>query len=203
MTLTAEMQHELANLARAANRRIERATPGQRQALEYYLKGYHTRERENGMRVFQQGKAKSVSEYKQRMKELRKFMGTEEEPTISRRSEWEKVKREAVKKAGETIRKQGYNITDDELSNILQEAHPADSTEFYKALANVEISKNEAGDFWNATRNEIAKALESRRTAQERAEALIRSRKEASELQRQKSRKISKLVREARQKRGM
>lgn len=203
MTLTAEMQHELANLARAANRRIERATPGQRQALEHYLKGYHTRERDNGMRVFQQGKAKSVSEYKQRMKELRKFMGTEEEPTISRRSEWEKVKREAVEKAGETIRKQGYNITDDELSNILQEAHLADSTEFYKALANVEISKNEAGDFWNATRNEIAKALESRRTAQERAEALIRSRKEASELQRQKSRKISRLVREARKKRGM
>lgn len=198
------MQRELASLARAANRRIERATPGQRQALEHYLKGYHTRERDNGMRVFQQGKAKSISEYKQRMKELRKFMGTEEEPTISRRSEWEKVKKAAVEKAGETIRKkQGYNITDDELSNILQEAHLADSTEFYKALANVEISKNEAGDFWNATRNEIAKALESRRTAQERAEALIRSRKKASELRRQKSRKISRLVREARKKRGM
>lgn len=71
--ITKEMQRKLANEARKANRRLERASEGQRRALEYYTKGYHTFETAKGDR-FSQAKAKTADEYRQRMKELEDFM---------------------------------------------------------------------------------------------------------------------------------
>lgn len=191
MALTSEMQKDLSRLARAANRRIERATEGQRKALEYYLRNYHTRERESGMIVFQQGKAKTEAEYETRMKELQRFMGKPEEPTISRRSRWEELKKQNVQDAGETIRKSAkFNLTDEELTVILEETSAEHSTtEFYRALENVQIAKNEAGSEWRPTEEAIVEAVNSRRDDQERTEALLRSRK------------IKNLVSEARGKR--
>ena len=191
MALTKEMQRELAMLARAANRRIERASEGQRKALEYYLRNYHTRERNTGMRVFQQGAAKTEDEYETRMKELKKFMGTEDRPTISRRKRWEELKRQNVQDAGETIRKSAkYDLTDEELTTILEETDAEHgTTEFYRALENVQIAKNEAGSEWQPSKEAITEAVNARRDDQERTEALIRSRK------------IKSLVREARSKR--
>lgn len=177
--MTKEMQRELSALARAANRRIERASEGQRKALEYYLRNYHTRERNNGMRVFQQGAAKNEDEYETRMKELRKFMGTEDRPTISRRKRWEELKRQNVEDAGKTIRKSAnYDLTDDELATILEETDAEHgTTEFYRALENVQIAKNEAGSEWQPSPEAITEAVNARRDDQERTEALIRSRK--------------------------
>lgn len=179
MALTEKMQSELRNLARAANRRIERASEGQRKALEYYLRNYHTRERANGMRVFQQGAAKNEDEYETRMKELRKFMGTEDRPTISRRKRWEELKRQNVEDAGKTIRKSAnYDLSDDELATILEETDAEHgTTEFYRALENVQIAKNKAGSEWDPSPEAITEAVNTRRDDQERTEALIRSRK--------------------------
>ena len=177
MALTAEMQRELASRARAANRRLERATEGQRAALEHYTRQYHTRVRDNGMIVFQQGKAKTEAEYKARMRELDLFMGTAEDPTISKRSEWERVKKENVRKAGDTLREGGADITDDELAVILEETEGGSTADFYKALANVEIAKNSGDSEWTPSREKIKEAITARRSAQERATALIKSRK--------------------------
>lgn len=177
MALTNEMQKELAARARAANRRLERASEGQRAAVEHYVRQYHTRQRDNGMIVFQQGKAKTEAEYRARMRELELFMGTEEKPTISRRGEWERVKSASVKKAGKTLREGGSDITDDELAMILEEIDDNSPAGFYKALANVEIAKNAASDSWAPSREVIKNAITARRTAQERTEALIRARK--------------------------
>ena len=176
MALTQEMQRELAARARAANRRLERATEGQRKALEHYTRQYHTRQRDNGMIVFQQGKAKTEAEYKARMRELELFMGTAERPTISARKEWERVKRENVKAAGETLRDEGSSITDEELATLLEELDEGSTAEFYKALANVEIAKEKAGSGWSATPEAIRSAMAARRSAQERAVALIKAR---------------------------
>lgn len=176
MALTKEMQRELAARARAANRRIERATEGQRKALEHYTRQYHTRQRANGMYVFQQGKAKTEAEYRARMRELDLFMGSAEQPTISKRSEWERVKRENVKAAGETLREDGSSITDEELATLLEELDGGGPAEFYKALANVEIAKDRAGDNWSASAEAIREAIAARRSAQERVEMLIKAR---------------------------
>lgn len=177
MALTQEMQRELAARARAANRRIERATPGQRSALEHYTRQYHTRQRANGMIVFQQGKAKTEAEFKARMRELDLFMGTAENPTISTRAEWERVKAANVKAAGETLREDGADITDEELAAVLAELGDGSTADFYKALANVEIAKASAGEGWSPTRENIHAAVTARRSAQERATALIKARR--------------------------
>lgn len=204
MALTEKMQSELRNLARAANRRIERATEGQRNALEYYLRGYHTRKRDNGMIVFQQGKAKTEREYKARMKELKRFMEGDPEDKeegykpISTRAGWEKLKKENVSKAAETLSNAGNDITDEELEMILIEGADEDiggsDPVMLAAVQNVQIAKAEAGESWTPSPEAIRKAIEERRSDQERVEQLIKTRKAAE-------RKIRSLVSEARRKR--
>lgn len=176
MTLTQEMQRALSNRARAANRRLERATPGQRAYLEKQIEKYHTRERAPGFNVFQQGKAQSEAEYRARMRELDTFMAAK----TSTRKGWKSVKKAQVEAAGKTLReKQGYNLTDNELALILEEIDTGHgSADFYKALANVEINKAAAGDRWTPNAETISAALAERRSAQERAEMLIKARSE-------------------------
>lgn len=172
MALTREMQRALANRARAANRRLERATPGQRAYLEKQIAKYHVRERGTNI-VFKQGKAMSEAEYRARMRELDTFMAAR---TSTRRG-WDQMKREQVESAGATIRGQGYDITDDELAIILEEIDDGHgSAAFYKALANVEIGKELAGDTWTPSREQISNALNERRSAQQRTEMLLKMR---------------------------
>ena len=175
MAITAQQQRELAAAARRANRRIERASEGQKEAFNYFIRNYHTRTREDGTVVFKQGKAGSEAEYYSRMKELEKFLSAE---TTTRKG-WESIKKSNVSKAGTTIRKQGFNISDRELKNILQEL-PAKNSKaaFYKALENVEISKGRKKNK-ELSQEEIRKAVKSRRTDQQRTEALLKLRGKA------------------------
>lgn len=175
--VTAQQQKELAAVARRANRRIERASEGQREALNYFMRNYHTRTREDGTLVFKQGKAGSEAEYYSRMKELEAFLSAES----TTKKGWNRLKQQNVARAGKTIRKQGFNLTDKELKVILQEL-PAKSSKaaFYKALENVEIYK---GSRKNRTKEptpgEIKKAMKSRRSDQQRTEALLKLRGQA------------------------
>lgn len=197
MPVTKEMQKALANLARAANRRIERATPGQRAYMQRQIEKYHVRERQPGINVFQQGKAASAAEYHARMRELQAFMGAKS--TIKKG--WKAIKAAQVAEAGKTIRGQGADISDEELALVLEEISEGHkSAEFYKALANVEINKREAReeydkavedakeagwtdeeikkkikwrDYWTPSAETISDAIQEKRTAQQRAELLI------------------------------
>lgn len=201
MALTQAMLKDFVNLARAANRRLERATPGQRMYLQQKIAKYHTRERAPGINVFSQAKPKTEAEYRSRMKELEQFMGAK----TSTKKGWQAVKKAQVSAAGKTIRAQGSNLTDEELASILQEIDEGHrSAEFYKALANVEIVKREAeqkleadkeearakgmsekeiekkfkyADYWTPSDEAISNAINSRRSAQERAEHLIKLRR--------------------------
>lgn len=170
--VSAAQQKQLAAIARRANRRLERATQGQRAYLEKQIAKYHVRQRPGGATVFQQGKAKSTAEYRARMRELEAFLKAE----TSRRKGWDAMKAAQVSAAGETIRQGGYDITDQELTGILEEIGEGHSSaEFYKALANVEISKRQ-NDSENLSRDEIRNAINERRTAQERTATLLRLR---------------------------
>lgn len=173
MPLTQSMIKELTNLARAANRRIERATPGQLRYLQSKITKYHVRERKPGFNVFSQAKPKNMAEYYSRMKELNNFMAAK----TTYKKGWEAVKRAQVASAGKTLRAEGTNITDDELALILMEIGEGHrSAEFYKALDNVEISKRAAGDKWTPSAEAISDAINTRRSAQERAKLLIKLR---------------------------
>lgn len=194
MAITKEMQKELAGLARAANRRLERASEGQRAALDYYMRQYHTRMR-GEMRVFQQGKAKTEAEYKARMKELHQFMDPAPkrdedgniimkdgeivyQEKISTRKGWERVKMENAKQAAALARADGLDITDEEMASLLKELDEGHSSaEYYKALENVAIAKNIAGSSWEFSDERIKEAMYSRYTSQQRAEFLIHARK--------------------------
>lgn len=180
MPLTKAQQAELAKLARAANRRLERATEGQRSYLEYQIRKYHTRTREGGAVVFQQGKASTTAEYRARMRELNRFMGYDEkEVRSSYRKGWESMKTEQVAKAGETLRSKGRDITDEELAQVLKEldAKNKDAT-LYSALTHVELAKAEAGDAWEPSADAIRDALADKRSAQDQAERLLRLREQ-------------------------
>ena len=168
-SVTPQMQKQLTNLARAANRRLERASAGQRRSLEYNIKGYQTKITSRGM-VFKQGKAKSAAEYRQRMAELNKFMGAK----TSTRTGWETLKTENINKAQESLKKMDYDITDTELEVILKEVGGS-SKEFYKALENVQAAKNIKGKELSA--DEIREAIFSRRSDYEATLAAIEARK--------------------------
>jgi len=170
ISVTPEMQKELANLARAANRRLERATSGQRGALDYYLRGYHTREGAHGT-VFQQGKAKTEREYRARMEELRRFMAGD---TTTRRG-WEALKEENIERAQETIKRQGYELSDEEFATILKETGGHRSIQFYRALDIVQAEKNKKGEL---SADEVRAAISSRSSAYESTLAAIKSRGE-------------------------
>lgn len=174
--ITDYQNRELARLARAANRRLERATAGQRSELDHYLKGYHTREGAHGT-VFQQGKAKTEAEYRQRMNELRSFM----EGKTSTRRGWESVKQEGVSKAADTLKEQGYDITDEELAQILKETggKKAAGNNFYKALNNVQAAKEKKanrGKDTDLSPEELSAEISRRNTEQQAATRLARIR---------------------------
>lgn len=166
--ITAAQQKELAYLARAANRRLERATEGQRKSLERNIKNYHTREGSRGI-VFQQGKAKTESEYRQRMAELKKFMAAK----TSKRKGWEELKKENMQKAQASLSDMGYDITDEELETILEEEGGGNAA-FYKALENVQAAKGP--DNKELTPEEVKEAIYQRRSDYEATLAAIKAR---------------------------
>lgn len=172
--VTKEQQAELARLARAANRRLERATEGQRDSLEHNIKDYHVRESKGGLK-FQQGQAKSEAEYRQRKRELEKFMGAK----TSTRGGWERIKEESLNKAGGKLRDMGYDVTDEEVVNIAKETgghNPA----FYKALENLTAEKFEQellDEMDEEYYEDLDEMLEQRRTDQQATEAFLKARK--------------------------
>ena len=168
MAISAKQQQELAKLARAANRRLERATEGQRKSLEYNIKGYHIREGSRGT-VFQQGKAKTEREYRQRMAELRAFMGAK----TSKRSGWETLKKSNMRKAQDTLSEMGYDITDKELEIVLKETGGS-SKAFYRALENVQAAKDP--DTEELTAEEVRAAIADRRTDYQATLAALKNR---------------------------
>lgn len=175
MAITKEQQRELANMARKANRRLERASEGQRRALDHYIREYTTKETSKGT-VFSQGKAKTEAEYRKRMRELEDFLGDENSPTISTRREWERVKRQNVSRANDTLEGMGFDITDDELAAVLEELPSrASRADYYRALENVQALKEEKGA--ELTRAEIKEAIASRRSDYQATLAALKARK--------------------------
>lgn len=141
---------EIRLLTRRANRRLERAGYGQWSALVYYA------ERMTGSQKFSAAtKGLSYEEAQKKIEDLSKFL----ESKISTISGWKEVKAQAVSKTRETLTDMGYDLTDEELAEILIQIGDADRREFYRAINLVQAAKTEAGDEWTPSVKQISSAI--------------------------------------------
>lgn len=131
MPITAEQWRELDTKTKRANQRLASAFEGQRAALERFVPdGKFSRE-----------KPTSVAEYNQRMRDVERFLASEQ----SKRSGWKAIKKRAVEAAGETLRdRRKYDLTDDELANIFKEIEKKSAKNFYKVLDLIQAKKYDA-----------------------------------------------------------
>lgn len=154
---TSKQRKEIATLTRRANRRIERATPGQRNYLESFV-----RRITGGQSKFSAASAKlSEREAEKKLQELRTFLGPEDKPVeTTTRKGWERLKNKGVETAGATWRnKLGYSITDEELAVILQQEDIRTTKDLYRAVNLVEARKEKLGDEWDGTEKQIGEAI--------------------------------------------
>ena len=172
--ITTEQKKEIRRLTRAANRRLERATPGQRSALEYYVN------KSTGANKFSAATKGLTSEQAElKIKILNRFM---EPGGISTRKGWDKIKRENVRKANETLTTEGYDLTDEELAEILIQVDTENTKDYYKSINLVEAAKYEMNkeaeealaenpnadvEFWTGSAEQIKKALAEKKTYQQ------------------------------------
>lgn len=163
--ITRAQIQEIRTLTRRANRRIERATGGQKRALQYYARGAKFSAATKGMST-QQGQAQ--------IEKLKRFLGA---PSTTIRG-WEKIKRENVRKANETLQNMGYELTDEELADILEQLEDDSRKEFYKAVNLVEAAKQKAGDDWEGTEEQIQEAIMEKATAQQALKEALSARKQ-------------------------
>ena len=168
--ITTEQKKEIRRLTRAANRRLERATPGQRSALEYYVN------KSTGANKFSAATKGLTSEHAElKIKILNRFM---EPDGISTSKGWDRMKRENVRKANETLTTEGYDLTDEELAEILRQVGSAKGAEFYRAVNLVSAAKAEAGENWHGTPKEIADAIAQKATYQEALKMALEAREQ-------------------------
>lgn len=169
MKISKELYAELRRLTRAAQRRMERATPGQRRALEFYV------EKATGAKKWSSSAAgMSTQQANARIQQLRKFLGYNEaneqvERVISTRKGWEQIKESNVAKANATFgkRRAGHNLTDDEMAEILMQLGDPTKKVFYHAVNKVQAMKGYMGEKWKGDANDISKALAQKWSAQD------------------------------------
>jgi hypothetical protein len=150
MEITPMQAAEIRKLTRRANRRLERASEGQRSALEHYVK------QSAGAEKFSAAtKGLSYEQAAAKLKALDKFLGGK---STTKRG-WEEIKSENVRKANDTLSGMGYDLTDQELAELLEQIDTKDRKEFYKAVNLVAAAKEEAGEDWTGSSQQIAEAI--------------------------------------------
>lgn len=161
-------RYTLRTLTRRANRRLERASEGQRAALEYYV------QRATGATKFNaQFKGLSAESVALKLKQLETFLGARS-TTIEG---WRQIKRENVRKANQTLGTMGYDLTDQELAEILEQIDAGDKREFYRAVNLVQAAKDEAGEDWAPSSAKISQAIAEKATAQQALEKALGARR--------------------------
>ena len=148
---------------------MERATPGQRRALEFYVK-----QATGSTKWSSSAAGMSTQQANARIQQLRKFMGYNEqnkqvEQVTSTRKGWEAIKESNVAKANATFgkRRAGHNLTDDEMAEILMQLGDPTKKEFYHAVNKVQAMKGYMGEKWKGDANDISKALAQKWSAQD------------------------------------
>lgn len=167
MKITTQQKEAIRTLTRRANRRIERATPGQRSALQYYVN------KATGANKFSAAtKGLTYEQAAAKLKALETFLSS---PSSTRKG-WDIIKRENVRKANETLKEMGYDLTDEELAEILEQIDTSSKVDFYRAVNLVQAEKEDNND-WTGSGSQISKAIAEKATAQQALEKAIKSRR--------------------------
>lgn len=168
MKMTPQQKAEIIKLTRRANRRIERASAGQKSALNYMVR------KATGADKFSAAtKGLTYEQAALKLKQLDRFLGSK----TSMITGWKEVKQENVEKAVNTLDQMGYDITDDEFAEILNQIDTKNKQEFYHAINKVAAAKEELGDKWTGSKKQIREALAEKISFQEAQERAISARK--------------------------
>ena len=168
MNITPQQAAAIKKLVRRANRRIERASGGQKSALEYMVM------KTTGKQKFSAStKGLTFEQAAMKLKQLDKFLGAET-TTISG---WKKVKAENVSRAVDTLNAQNYEITDEEFEEILEQVDTKNKQEFYRAINLVSAAKAQAGEDWTGSKGQIAEAIAEKVSFQQALQRAIESRR--------------------------
>lgn len=170
--ITKEQRSQIALLTRRANRRIERAAekaPGQARYLEQYV-----RRMAGADRFSAATKGLTYEQAAAKLAELESFLSHEK--TTTRRG-WEETKMKGVEKATATWQEMGYDITDEEMADILKQIDAKSKAEYYRAVNLVVAAKEEMGEEWEGTSAQIKEAISEKVSVQQALERGLKARK--------------------------
>lgn len=156
--ITEQQARAIKKLAERANKRLQRATEGQRAALEYYVK------KATGQTRF--SKAVTNVSYQQaaaELKALEKFLAA---PSTTKTG-WRRLKQKQVQAATKTLNNEGYDLTDAEFAEIVEQVDSSNKKEFYFAINKVQAAKQQAGDLWDGSSDAIADAIAQKMSYQQ------------------------------------
>lgn len=168
--ITEQQKRTIIKETRRANRRLERATPGQRRALEYYIRKYT-----GGAPKFSAAtKGLTFQQAAAKINALNKFLSAKS----STRKGWDEIKREQLKKANEKLNQMGYDLSDEELADIIEQVEEGTRSDFYRAVNLVSAAKYDSGG-QDLSQEEIADAIAQKKSAQEALQEAIEARQNA------------------------
>lgn len=159
---------EIARLTRLANRRIERAEGGQRSYLEHWVNQM------TGAKQFSAAtKGLTFMEAQAKLKDLYAFTSS----YAGTKKGWERLRQVSLEKANEKLGDMGYDITNEELGDILEQLPSGSSREdFYRAVNLVDATKEDEGDDFESTAENIADIMAEKVTYQDAYEMAKRAR---------------------------
>ena len=160
MNISNELYSELRKLTRKAQRRMERATPGQLRALEFWT------EKATGEKKWSSSvKGMNEQQVRAQIDKLNTFL---EGKSTTKRG-WKAIKDSNVRKANETFKKRraGHDLTDEEMAEILTQLGDPSKQEFYKAVNKVQAMKGYKGPDWTGSNKDIANAIAQKWSAQD------------------------------------
>lgn len=115
--------------AKAANRRLDVMSGGQRHAVDYYMKGER----------FSRAIPATKQEFERNLEKVNRFLKSKQ----TTKRGWEQIKKTAVKNANKTLTKRRkYELTDEELANIFEEIETRDKKVMYTILDLVQAKKD-------------------------------------------------------------
>ena len=147
MKISPQQIADIKKLVRAANRRLERATGGHERYIQSYIRRVTGGEEKFSARY----KGLTAQEAEKKIEILKRFLDND----ISKKKGW----KEFVKSVNEGLSKGGYELTDDEMADILDQIDQASNEEFYRAVNLVTAKKVEEGRSWDPTADKVAEAI--------------------------------------------
>ena len=163
MDITKAQKLEIRRLTRQAQRRMERASEGQRRVLEHQvLKATGSKKWSSAYKGFTYERAQLQIE------KLQKFLAGKT-TTITG---WKEIKKAAVAKTVKTFSGMGYHLTDQEMAELLIQMKEKKMEDIYKAVNLVEAKKGRKLKAGLKKKGKDPADIETQLTAKEIATAL-------------------------------